>query len=110
MLLLPHLLFRPLLLHLHQLSQNQTQSDAGIDAELDRAVSPKWMVVLIMIGVIVVVVIVISTIMMIGGAIVLAIVGMVNDGSMTHSFRRRPCDLPLAHSLLRRNRRKSMRL
>lgn len=50
------------------------------------------MVVLIMT---VVIVIVISTTMVIGGAIV----GVVNDGSMTHGFRRRPCDLPLAHSL-----------
>jgi hypothetical protein len=58
-------MFRPLLLHLHQLSQNQTQSDLRINAELDRAVSPEWMVVSIMIGVIGVVVIVISTIMMI---------------------------------------------
>ncbi len=79
MLLLPHLLFRPLLLHLHQLSQNQTQSDLRINAELDLAVPPEWMVVSLMIGVIVVVVIVISTIMMIGGVIVLAMIGVVND-------------------------------
>ena len=76
MLLLPHLLFRPLL-HLHELSQNQTQSDLRINAELDRAASPEWMVVSFVIGVIVVVVIVISTIMMTGGVIVLAIVGVL---------------------------------
>jgi hypothetical protein len=97
LLLLPHLLFRPLL-HLHELSQNQTQSDLRINVELDRAVSAEWMVVSLVIGVIVVVVIVVSTIMMTGGVIVFVIVGVVNDVLVME------CSSSIDHTLSKRYR------